>query len=103
MPTTRPATPALWPIGLIAQSGGLGLASEDLIKIPPILIDVAVALVLYLLVKAWGRPRGRRWAERAALAAAAIYLFNPVTWYDSALWGQTDAAGALVILIGVAR
>ena len=35
-------------------------------------------------------------------AAAAIYLFNPVTWYDSALWGQTDAAGALVILLGVA-
>ena len=46
----------LWPIGLIAQSGGLGLASEDLIKIPPILIDVAVALVLYLLVKALGAP-----------------------------------------------
>ncbi len=92
----------LWPIGLIAQSGGLGMATEDLIKIPPILIDVAVGLVLYLLVKGWARPRGWRWAERAALAAAAIYLFNPVTWYDSALWGQTDAAGALVILLGVA-
>ena len=33
---------------------------------------------------------------------AAIYLFNPVTWYDSAIWGQVDAFGALLSLATVA-
>ena len=33
-----------------------------------------------------------------ALGVAALYLFNPVPWYDSALWGQVDALGALVVL-----
>ena len=41
-----------------------------------------------------GRPR----AATLALAAAALYLFNPVTWYDSAIWGQVDAFGALFSL-----
>ena len=48
----------------------------------------------------WTWP-GRR-AETLALGAAALYVFNPVTLYDSALWGQTDAAGALVLLLCVA-
>ena len=56
--------------------------------------------VLYRLVLGWAWP-GRR-AEALALGAAALYVFNPVTFYDSALWGQTDAAGALVLLLGVA-
>ena len=43
--------------------------------------------VLYRLVLGWTWP-GRR-AERLALLAAALYVFNPVTLYDSALWGQT--------------
>ena len=36
------------------------------------------------------------------MAAAALYLLNPVSIYDSALWGQSDAAGALVLLVGLA-
>ena len=96
----------LWPLGLIAQtlsnaSGGDVVGTvESLLKLPPILIDMAVGYVLYRLVSGWARP-GRH-AERLGLAAAALYVFNPVTFYDSALWGQTDAVGALVLLLGVA-
>ncbi len=93
----------LWPIGAIAQAFGgsdpWSLATA-LVKIPPMLVDVAVGYVLYRLVLGWAWP-GRR-AEALALGAAALYLFNPVTLYDSALWGQTDSVGALVILLGVA-
>ena len=64
------------------------------------LLDIVVGYVLYRLVLGWAWP-GRR-AEALALGAAALYVYNPVTWYDSALWGQTDAAGALVVLLGVA-
>ncbi len=71
-----------------------------LIKIPPILADIGIGLTLYLLVKRW---RGiRRAAVRLALIAAAIYVFNPVSIYDSAIWGQTDSVGTLVLLVMVA-
>ncbi|MFN8619595.1 MAG: hypothetical protein U0869_02455 [Chloroflexota bacterium] len=72
----------------------------SLIKLPPILMDIAAGWLLYRLVLGWSWP-GRR-AETLALGAAALYVFNPITWYDSALWGQTDAAGALVLLLCVA-
>ncbi|MDQ3937486.1 MAG: hypothetical protein M3253_02255, partial [Chloroflexota bacterium] len=96
----------LWLVGglahLIAPLVGSApsLVAGTLIKVPPMLADVGVGLVLYLLVSRWaaGRTDGRR----LGLLAAGIYLFNPVTWYDSAVWGQTDAVGALVILLGVA-
>ena len=48
-----------------------------------------------MVVLALARPVDRTPIERRSIAAA-IYLFNPVTWYDSAIWGQTDAVGALV-------
>lgn len=90
----------LWPVGVIAQTLGgadAGSWATSLIKLPPMLMDIAVGWLLYRLVLGWAWP-GRR-AEMLALAAAALYVFNPVTSYDSALWGQTDAAGALVLLL----
>jgi len=88
---------ALWLTGLLAGSAG---EAGDLIKLPPILLDVAVAYVIYRLVRGWTWPGTR--SEPLALAAAALYLFNPISLYDSALWGQTDAAGALILLLGTA-
>ena len=91
----------LWPIGLLAsQAADPAAAAADLVKLPPMLLDLAVGYVLYRLVLGWTWP-GRR-AETMALAAAALYVFNPVSFYDSALWGQSDAAGALVLLLGAA-
>jgi dolichyl-phosphate-mannose--protein O-mannosyl transferase len=93
----------LWPIGLVAKlvaPGDPASVAQTLIKLPPIFVDLVVGTLLYFLVAGWARP-GRR-AEALGLAAAALYVFNPVTWYDSALWGQTDAIGALVLLAGVA-
>ena len=89
----------LWPLGLLSGAAE-GLAAADLVKLPPILLDIAVGYVLYRLVRGWTWPGER--SERLALVAAALYLFNPVSFYDSALWGQTDAAGALILLLGIA-
>ncbi|MGC8634683.1 MAG: phospholipid carrier-dependent glycosyltransferase [Candidatus Limnocylindrales bacterium] len=108
----------LWLVGLVGEALAHLLGADpaavvgQLIKLPAILVDLAVAYVLYRTVIAWnaqidgGRrdegdspdtgPSPRvRWL---ALGAAALYLFNPVTWYDSALWGQMDALGALIVL-----
>ena len=74
-------------------------AGPDLLKIGPIVFDILVAALLYGLVKRWTADRAD--SARHGLVAAGLYLFNPVTWYDSAVWGQTDAVGAFVILLGV--
>ena len=87
----------LWLVGTLS---GAAVSATELIKLPPILLDVLVGFVIYRLVRGWTWPSPR--SEALALAAAALYVFNPVSFYDSALWGQTDAAGALVILLGLA-
>jgi Gpi18-like mannosyltransferase len=90
----------LWPMGLFAQAFGslTGQAPESvmaaIVKVPGILGDMAVAWLLYRAASRW-------WGERTGRIAAAIFLFNPVTWYLSALWGQVDVVGSLVILAAV--
>jgi len=90
----------LYVLWLLGAAGGpigsvLGLPSQQvvllLLKAPAIAADVAIALLLY-------RAGGRWFGGRAGLIAAALYLFIPVTWNDSALWGQVDAVGSLVML-----
>ena len=69
-----------------------------LLKLPAIASDLLIGITIYATVRHWmaGRPGWHRWA----LGAAALYLFNPVTWYDSALWGQVDSIGALLLRKG---
>ena len=82
----------LWVVGVVGNVlGGVG----DLIKIPPILADVALG---YL---AWSMTRELGGSERAARLGAAIVVFNPITWFDSTIWGQVDSVGAVVLLLAV--
>jgi Gpi18-like mannosyltransferase len=86
---------------IIGAASGTGVETTTaLLKIPPILADVACGWLLYVLTLHWFGDRPR--AASLALLAAALYLFNPVTWYDSAIWGQVDAIGALLSLATVA-
>jgi 4-amino-4-deoxy-L-arabinose transferase-like glycosyltransferase len=96
----------LWVLGEIGAafvpSFGVN-ATGGLVKIPGILSDVAVAWLLFAIVRRWGDELIDRLSfpisvERAALAVAAIYIFNPGTVFDSAVWGQIDAVGTLVLL-----
>ncbi len=96
----------LWGLGLIGKllAPLVGQdATSGLIKIPGILADAGVAWLLF----AYGRRfldrrftlAGRSWSgEAVGLVAAAIYLFNPATVFNSAVWGQVDSVGTLVIL-----
>jgi len=90
----------LWLLGELGTILGpvLGISSSAatllILKVPPILADLAIATLLY--------RAGSRWfGGRAGVVAAALYLFMPVSWYDSALWGQVDAVGALLMLAAV--
>jgi predicted membrane-bound dolichyl-phosphate-mannose-protein mannosyltransferase len=90
----------LWPFGLATQviaalSGSrpeeVALAAE---KIPSIVADLLIAIVLFRAVRGWS-------GRSAGLLAAGLYLLVPVTWYVSAVWGQVDSIGALLVLVTV--
>ncbi len=40
-------------------------------------------------------------SRRAALIGAILVLINPVTWFDSAIWGQVDSFGVIFLLLGL--
>jgi Gpi18-like mannosyltransferase len=82
----------LYLVGLVGNAlGGVG----DLIKIPPILADLAVGWLAWSMVRELG---GR---DRLALAAAAVAVLNPISWFDSVVWGQADSFGVVFVLLGL--
>ena len=82
----------LWLLGIVGGwLGGLG----DLIKLPAILADVVVAYLVHQLVVELGGSR------RAALLGALLFVVNPVTWFDSAVWAQVDSFGLIFLLLGL--
>lgn len=86
----------LWPLGWLS----LQIAPNDelttrlLVKLPAILADCLLAIVLWLTLR-------RDTGERAGLLAAGLYLLNPMTWFDSAVWGQVDSIGTLVLFLTI--
>jgi hypothetical protein len=86
----------LWALGLVARLLSMpGAEPGALLKLPPILADLGLAVAVFLLAADLGARR------RPALAAAAVVLFVPITWFDSAIWSQVDSVGTLVLLLAV--
>ena len=82
----------LWLVGIVGNAvGGVG----DLIKVPPILADLAIGWLAWSMVRELG---GR---DRLALAAAAVAVLNPISWFDSVVWGQVDSFGVVFLLLGL--
>lgn len=55
-----------------------------LLKAPAIIADAGISYLIFRFLKKYKN-------EKAAKLGAVIFLINPVVWYNSALWGQTDA------------
>ncbi len=82
----------LWLVGLVGKVfGGVG----DLIKIPPIVADLAIGWLVHSMILELG---GRR---RLALAGALVAVLNPLSWFDSVVWGQVDSFGVVFLLLGL--
>lgn len=62
------------------------------LKLPPVLADIGVGVLLYKMILKYKRD------HLAAWYAVIFYLFNPVFWYTSALWGQIESIGIFFIL-----
>ncbi len=63
------------------------------LKLPAVAADLATAWLLLQV--------GLQQHHPAALTVAATYLLNPGIVFTSAIWGQVDAVGALVMLAGL--
>ena len=83
----------LWVVGGIGSFFGHG--AGDLIKIPPIIGDLALGYLAWSMTKELGG------SERAARLGAIFVLFNPVTWFDSVVWGQVDSVGVVFLLLAL--
>jgi 4-amino-4-deoxy-L-arabinose transferase-like glycosyltransferase len=82
----------LWLVGFVGRAlGGIG----DLIKIPPILADLAVGYLVWSMI----RELGAR--ERLALLGAAVVMVSPIFWFDNVVWGQVDSFGLVFLLLGL--
>jgi hypothetical protein len=82
----------LWVLGLLfAPLGGL----SDAVKLIPIFGDMALAYLVFGMAQDLGASR------RRALIAAAIVILNPITWFNSAIWGQADVVGSVFMLLGL--
>jgi hypothetical protein len=62
------------------------------VKTPIIAADLAIGCLLY-----WAVP-GPKWLK---LVIAALWLFHPTAWYESAVFGQFDAIAAVLLLAAV--
>lgn len=71
------------------------LTYRILIKLPAIIADMILVVLLGWYFRRWGS------AEQGLLVSTA-YAFHPAVIYDSAIWGQTDALPVLFIVLGIA-
>lgn len=63
-----------------------------LVKLPGILADLGIGWLIYHYFR-------RKKKGKLGFRLATVWLFNPITWYNSAIWGQTDS---VVNLLGLA-
>lgn len=87
----------LWFLGVISRltSDTVGTMGA-LIKLPAMIADLAVGGLMAGIV--WRARIGKPDRGVLALLVAALFVFNPVTIYDSALWGQVESVGLIVVL-----
>src|SRR3989344_3497595 len=66
-----------------------------LVKLPSIFADLCIGWMIYRYII------HKTNKSRLAVLLSAIWLFNPLTWYNCAVWGQTDAIVNLFGLLAV--
>ena len=69
-----------------------------LIKLPAILADLGIAAIIIYIGKNAKKLGFPTLPELFYLTLAALYLFNPVSILDSAVWGQVDSLGVFLFL-----
>jgi len=66
-----------------------------IIKFVSVFADMLIGVFLYVVIYKETKKRG------PGLIASALFLFNPVVLYNSAVWGQTDAINNLLFVSSI--
>lgn len=66
-----------------------------LVKLPSILADLAIGYLIFKYLN-----KSKKYKNKAFLISS-IWLFNPLTFYNSSIWGQTDSIVNLIGLIAI--
>jgi dolichyl-phosphate-mannose-protein mannosyltransferase len=78
----------LWGIGALHEAFFADISTSTyfiILKLPANFFDFATAFLIY-------KTLSKRMSVYAAIAGCAFYLFNPAIFYNSAVWGQFEAA-----------
>ncbi len=65
------------------------IPTDSLYKLPSVLADLGTAFYIYKVLEEKDKKLG--------LWAATFYAFNPAVFFNSALWGQVDGIGGLLL------
>jgi len=84
----------LWPVGEIISAVGYSASPGVLllVKIIPILCDMAIAIFLFAYA-------GKRISWKAAAFLGLFFAFNPAVVVTGSAWGQADSLLALLLVI----
>ncbi|RLG08683.1 MAG: hypothetical protein DRN68_03205 [Thaumarchaeota archaeon] len=66
-----------------------------MIKLPIIISDILVGILAYRIASRLG------FDERKSLLIMGIWLFNPITYFMSSIWGMFDSIAVLFMLISI--
>ncbi len=66
-------------------------AQAVFLKLPAIVADLGLGILIYQFIK---KKASRKWAQ----LTVCLFLFNPVVFYNSAVWGQIESVVAFFII-----
>ena len=84
-----------WFFGTIANAASThGISAVNIVKLAPNLFDLGTALLIYVFVR-------KQASFKLALAATALYAFNPAVIFNAAVWGQYDAIYTFFLILSL--
>jgi dolichyl-phosphate-mannose--protein O-mannosyl transferase/Gpi18-like mannosyltransferase len=89
---------ALWAAGMVAKASAAGgVMLRIIVETPAVLADFLLALVAFFLVRRLAPQR-----RSAAYVTMLLVALNPALCFDTIVWGQSDSALTVVILLSAA-
>ncbi len=89
---------ALWLAGIIANATGAGgVMLRMTVEAPALVADFVLALLMFIFVRRTAPAR-----RMAAYVAMLLVALNPALGFDTIIWGQSDSALTVVIMLSAA-
>ena len=86
----------LYTVSALRRLFGIGFDSAAyiiLLKLPAIICDILCGAVIFKFAV--------RSKKKYGFFAAAFFIFNPMVWFNSCIWGQVDSVFTLFILLAL--